>query len=45
MTGAMTHVGPIGRLGRHTATHWEHTTAAGLELQIIQADPRRPPHQ
>ena len=35
----MTHLGPIGRLGRYTATHLEHIAAAGPELQMTQANP------
>lgn len=35
----MTHIGPIGRLGRHTTTPLEHIAATGLELQMIQANP------
>ena len=37
--GVLTHLGPLGRLGRYTATHLEHITAAGPELQMIQANP------
>jgi hypothetical protein len=37
--GVMTRLGPIGRLGRSTATHSEHIAAAGLELQMIHANP------
>ena len=37
--GVMTHLGPIGGLGRYTATHSEHIAAAGPELQMIQANP------
>ena len=35
----MTYLGPIGRLGRYTATPLEHIAAASLELQVIQANP------
>src|SRR5438067_10208856 len=35
----MTHLGPIGRLGRYTATPLERVAAADLELQMIQANP------
>ena len=37
--GVMTYLGPIGRLGRYTATPLEHIAAASLELQVIQANP------
>jgi hypothetical protein len=33
------HLGPIGRLGRYTAPPLERIAAAGLELQMIQANP------
>jgi hypothetical protein len=36
----MTRLRPIGRLGRYTATPWGHIESAGLELQMIQANPR-----
>ena len=37
--GVMTRLGPIGRLGRRTAIHSEHIAAAGLELQMNEANP------
>lgn len=37
--GVMTRLGPIGRLGRHTATPLEHLAVAALELKVIQAKP------
>ena len=43
--GVMTRLGPIGRLGRHTATPLEHLAVAGLELQVIQAKPELPVRQ
>ena len=35
----MTRLRPIGLLGRYTATPLGHIAAAGLELQMIQANP------
>ena len=43
--GVMTHLGPIGRLGRYTATPLERIAAAGRELQMIQANPSYRLHQ
>ena len=37
--GVLTDLGPLGRLGRYTATQSEHIAAAGPELQVIQANP------
>jgi hypothetical protein len=37
--GMMTRLRPSGRLGRYTATPSGHIAAAGLELQIIEANP------
>jgi hypothetical protein len=38
--GVMTRLRPSGRVGGYTATPLGHIAAAGLELQMIQANPR-----
>jgi hypothetical protein len=35
----MTHLGPIDRLGRYTATIWTTSRSLGPELHMIHANP------